>query len=257
MRGSWGEELTSEGNFIPSYKCPLTGAGTGLTGPGWVSWWQVNWGLLTLSTRLSLPPKSSWNSNQLHIFRSRLHQLSVNVPLCWSWTYFWLWTISELGGEKGDGGKKGMETNTLFSLLLRVDLNSTLEEAKAMILDYFKFSVAWLITMEHLRISWRVSKLCIWLNTLLKKQHVYFRLWLQLVFTVGIFSNLHAQLLGSLQLFAAPWTVARQAPLSMGFSRQEYWSGLPCPPPGIEPTSLACPALAGKFFTTNTTWEAP
>ena len=46
-----------------------------------------------------------------------------------------------------------METNTLFSLLPRVDLNSTLEEAKAMILDYFKFSVAWLITMEHLRIS--------------------------------------------------------------------------------------------------------
>ena len=33
-------------------------------------------------------------------------------------------------------------------------------------------------------------------------------------------------------LFATPWTVARQAPLSMGFSRQEYWSGLPCPPPG-------------------------
>ena len=34
------------------------------------------------------------------------------------------------------------------------------------------------------------------------------------------------------RLFATPWTVARQAPLSMGFSRQEYWSGLPCPPPG-------------------------
>ena len=33
------------------------------------------------------------------------------------------------------------------------------------------------------------------------------------------------------QLFATPWTVAHQAPLSMGFSRQEYWSGLPCPPP--------------------------
>ena len=45
------------------------------------------------------------------------------------------------------------------------------------------------------------------------------------------------------QLFMTPWTVAHQAPLSMGFSRQEYWSGLPCPPPGdlpnpgIEPTS--------------------
>ena len=53
-----------------------------------------------------------------------------------------------------------------------------------------------------------------------------------------------------------------QAPLSMGFSRQEYWSGLPCPPPGalpnpgMEPMSLASAALAGRFFSTNATWEA-
>ena len=64
------------------------------------------------------------------------------------------------------------------------------------------------------------------------------------------------------QLIATPWTVALQAPLSMGFSRQEYWSGLPRPPPGdlpnpqIEPTSLTSPALAGGFFTTSVTWEA-
>ena len=38
------------------------------------------------------------------------------------------------------------------------------------------------------------------------------------------------------RLFATPWTVARQAPLSMGFSRQEYWSRLPCPLPGDLPT---------------------
>ena len=61
-------------------------------------------------------------------------------------------------------------------------------------------------------------------------------------------------------LFATPWTVAHQAPLSMGFSRQEYWSGLPCPPPGdlpnpgTKPTSLMPPALAGGFFTTSSTW---
>ena len=54
-----------------------------------------------------------------------------------------------------------------------------------------------------------------------------------------------------------PWTLARQAPLFMGFSRQEYWSGLPCPTPGhlpnpgIEPASLIPPALAGRFFTTG------
>ena len=53
-----------------------------------------------------------------------------------------------------------------------------------------------------------------------------------------------------------------QAPLSMGFSRQEYWSGLLFPPPGnlpdpgIQPASLASPALAGRFFSNCTTWEA-
>ena len=51
------------------------------------------------------------------------------------------------------------------------------------------------------------------------------------------------------RLFVTPWTVSCQAPLSMGFSRQEYWSGLPCPPPGdlpdprIEPVSPSAPAL--------------
>ena len=65
------------------------------------------------------------------------------------------------------------------------------------------------------------------------------------------------------QLFMTPWTVACQAPLSMGFSKQEYWNGLSCPPPGdlpnpgTEPESLMSPALAGGFFTTNATWEAP
>ena len=57
------------------------------------------------------------------------------------------------------------------------------------------------------------------------------------------------------------WTVAHQATLSMGFSRQEYWSGLPCPPPGdllypgIEPVSLTSPALASRFVTTKANWE--
>ena len=69
--------------------------------------------------------------------------------------------------------------------------------------------------------------------------------------------------LNHVRLFVAPWTVARQAPLSAVFSRQEYWSGLPfptsgdLPDPGIKPESLASLALAGGFFTTSTTWEAP
>ena len=58
-------------------------------------------------------------------------------------------------------------------------------------------------------------------------------------------------------------TVAHQALLSMGFSRQEFWSGLLCPPPGdlpdpgIEPTSLMSPTLADRFLTTSATWIAP
>ena len=66
------------------------------------------------------------------------------------------------------------------------------------------------------------------------------------------------------RLYATLWRVACQAPLSMGFSRQEYWSGLPCPlpgdppHPGIKPTSLMSASLAGRLFTTfpSTTWEA-
>ena len=56
------------------------------------------------------------------------------------------------------------------------------------------------------------------------------------------------------QVFVTPWTIARQAPVSMEFSRQEYWSGLPCPAPGdlpnpgTKPTSLTSPALAGGFL---------
>ena len=63
------------------------------------------------------------------------------------------------------------------------------------------------------------------------------------------------------QFFMTLWTVVCQASMSMGFSRQEYWSGLPCPAPGnlpgpgMEPESSASPALAGRSFSTCTTWE--
>ena len=64
------------------------------------------------------------------------------------------------------------------------------------------------------------------------------------------------------QLIVIPWTVAHQALLSMQFSKQEYWSVVPFPPPAdllvpqIKPVSLVSSALAGIFFTTSTTWEA-
>ena len=62
----------------------------------------------------------------------------------------------------------------------------------------------------------------------------------------------HCLVAKSCQLFATPWTIACQAPLSLGFPRQEHWSGLPfpsegdLPDPGVEPKS---PALTGGFFT--------
>ena len=75
---------------------------------------------------------------------------------------------------------------------------------------------------------------------------------------------MHACLLSRfscVQLFVTLWTVAGQAPLSMGFSRQECWSGLPCPAsgglpyPGIQPTSLLSPPLVGRFFSPGAIWE--
>ena len=71
---------------------------------------------------------------------------------------------------------------------------------------------------------------------------------------------MHAKLLQLWLTFCDP-DCSYQGLLSMGFSRQEYWSGLPCPPPGdlphsgIEPASLISPSLAGGFFTTSATWE--
>ena len=64
------------------------------------------------------------------------------------------------------------------------------------------------------------------------------------------------------QLYATLWTVACQAPVSIGFSRQEYWSAVPflslgnIPDSEIKPVSLKSPALASGFFTTSATWEA-
>ena len=67
------------------------------------------------------------------------------------------------------------------------------------------------------------------------------------------------QLLSRVQLFETPWTVARQSPLSMDFSRQEYWSGLPFPSPGHLPdlgTECRVSCIVGRFFTVQATREA-
>ena len=67
----------------------------------------------------------------------------------------------------------------------------------------------------------------------------------------------YVRVLNLVQLFSTPWAVACEAPLSVGFSRQEYWDGLLVPSPkdlsdpGIKPTSPASPALAGRFLPTE------
>ena len=66
-----------------------------------------------------------------------------------------------------------------------------------------------------------------------------------------------------IRLFATLWTEAQETPLPMGFSRQEYWSGLPfsfpgdLPNPGIEPVSPVAPELADRFFTTEPPGKPP
>ena len=93
-------------------------------------------------------------------------------------------------------------------------------------------------------------------------------MWYQVTVSIRVQSgkqnnsfSFNACMLSRVWLFAVLWTVARWAPLSMGFSRQEYWSEQPFPPPGdlpdpgIEPVS-ASSSLAGGFFTSEAPWEA-
>ena len=74
--------------------------------------------------------------------------------------------------------------------------------------------------------------------------------------------QVRAKSISRVRLFATLWTVACRAPLSMGFSRQEYWSGLPflspgdLPDPGMQTGSLMSPELASGFFTSSAAWEA-
>ena len=94
--------------------------------------------------------------------------------------------------------------------------------------------------------------------------------WVSFLFKVSNSVTIHSPVcvcvctcvLSRVWLFVTPWTVACHDPLSMEFSRQGYWSELPCPSPGelpdpgIEPVSLMSRALAGGFFITSITWEA-
>ena len=88
---------------------------------------------------------------------------------------------------------------------------------------------------------------------------VHVQIFFSFIYWVIFYSSV--QSLSRVWLFVSSWIAALQASLSMGFSKQEYWSGLLCPSPrdlpnpGIEPMSLMSPALAGRFFTTGAIWK--
>ena len=98
------------------------------------------------------------------------------------------------------------------------------------------------------------------------KPHYFWRdplMWIiNIYITLGV--CMHSKSLQSCPTLCDPMDyIACQSPLSMGFFRQEYWSGLPCPSPGdlsnpgIKPASPVSLALAGMFFTASAAWEAP
>ena len=87
-------------------------------------------------------------------------------------------------------------------------------------------------------------------------KHLEIALGTVVPFLPTVIKSLKVKLLSCVRLFVTPWTGACHAPPSMGFPRQEHWSGLPfhtpedLPDPEIEPASLVSPALPGRFFTT-------
>ena len=121
--------------------------------------------------------------------------------------------------------------------------------------------LSFLILTKFICLSWKAFFLGLW-DTALPS-------WFPLALVAACFlafsvvTCFFMLVLSHVWLFATPWTVAHQDPLSMEVSRQEYWNGLPfplpgdLPNPGMESTSLESPVLTGRFFTTRTTWETP
>ena len=109
-------------------------------------------------------------------------------------------------------------------------------------------------TLEVYLLAWRIV-----LNLLNREIMWEWNMYLYTHTCVCVFMFSH---FSCVQLFVTLWTVAFQAPLSMWFSRQEYWCGLPCLPPGdlpdlgMEPMPACISCISGRFFTHWTTWEA-
>ena len=104
--------------------------------------------------------------------------------------------------------------------------------------------------------SLTISTACIYLNI----QWYFICLYIYTVYI--LYACMHAKSFQSCLSLCNPMDYSPQGSPSMGFFRQEYWRGFPCPPPGdlpnqgTEPAPLTSPALAGRFFTTSATWQA-
>ena len=123
----------------------------------------------------------------------------------------------------------------------------------------------WICQSEILTISFNIYIIgyklyiiiCILLTYIVYTYYIYIYIYIYILFMYIYIVSLHAYVLSHVWPFATPCTVPYQAPLSMGFWRQEYWSGMPFPPPGnlpnpeIKPGSPATPALAVNAFTTE------
>ena len=116
---------------------------------------------------------------------------------------------------------------------------------------------------EKRNLCWNLGslgQLCLWLSSIPPFLVSFYSNSLMCV-CVCVCVCVHAHVCTCVWLFANSWTIVRQAPLSMAFSRRRYWSGLPFPSPGdllnpgIKPLSLVSPELADRLFTTSTTYN--
>ena len=117
------------------------------------------------------------------------------------------------------------------------------------------YHVDWLADVKRSCIA-GINPTWLWWMILLMYCWIWFANILLRIFAALFIKDVCVQSLSCVRLFVTPWTVVRQAPLSIEFSRQEYWSGFSfptpegLPDPGIKPESPVVPALAGGFFTT-------
>ena len=137
-------------------------------------------------------------------------------------------------------------------------LPSSLPEITTLRIWYLLFSCIFLL-LEHSEFTWSVNFILYVSNFHIfsVRNQMMFLIFFVITNNAAINTLVHVCILSHFSCVRLC-----QDPLSMGFSRQEHWSGLPCPPPGglsnpgREAMSLMLPALAGRFFTTSTIWEA-